>query len=420
VRFYFLIIILVFYSLNAFSIHLDAVTGYGMDTKGGLDGRVIKVTNLKPSGKGSLRWAVTQKGPRLVVFEVAGVIDLEKSSISIVDPHLTIAGETAPDPGITIIRGGLVVRTSDVRITHLMVRPGDNREQKRSGWESDAIAVTGRNAYRVHIDHCSLTWAVDENASASGPRDKGHDATSKQVTFSNSIIAEALDYATHKKGKHSKGFIIHDYVRDVAVIGNLFAHNDRRNPYFKSHSNGVVINNFMYNLGNAAVQLGYVRDEYLGSGLKPGNPKVTVEGNVLIYGRDTYSDLPLVSYQGEAYLHDNQVLNLNNEAMPQIHGDIIQKSKRIEWPQGYKALASKDLGQAMLDTVGARPWSRDPIDKRIVDSVNSRTGRIIDSQESVGGYPSYEPSRRKLTVPATGRAAWLKSLQTSTSAAQKD
>jgi len=387
VRFYFLIIILVFYSLNAFSIHLDAVTGYGMDTKGGLDGRVIKVTNLKPSGKGSLRWAVTQKGPRLVVFEVAGVIDLEKSSISIVDPHLTIAGETAPDPGITIIRGGLVVRTSDVRITHLMVRPGDNR--------SDAIAVTGRNAYRVHIDHCSLTWAVDENASASGPRDKGHDATSKQVTFSNSIIAEALDYA-------------------------LFAHNDRRNPYFKSHSNGVVINNFMYNLGNAAVQLGYVRDEYLGSGLKPGNPKVTVEGNVLIYGRDTYSDLPLVSYQGEAYLHDNQVLNLNNEAMPQIHGDIIQKSKRIEWPQGYKALASKDLGQAMLDTVGARPWSRDPIDKRIVDSVNSRTGRIIDSQESVGGYPSYEPSRRKLTVPATGRAAWLKSLQTSTSAAQKD
>lgn len=206
------------YAVEAYAISLVGVEGFGMDTLAGTQGKVIKVTNTNNSGEGSLRWALKQAGKRLVVFEVGGVIDLAKKKLLITEPFLTIAGETAPPPGITLIRGGITVRTNNVRISHLMVRPGDNNEAPLSGWESDGISVSGKNAYDVHIDHCSLTWAIDENLSASGPRDKGHDYTSKRITFSNSIIGEALDYATHKKGKHSKGLLIHQQLSVIPFL----------------------------------------------------------------------------------------------------------------------------------------------------------------------------------------------------------
>ena len=395
---------------QSFAADLTSVTGFGMNTHGGMaapDMRILKVVNTHSDGEGSLRWALAQKGPRLVIFEVGGVVNLAKDGITISEPFVTIAGETAPKPGITLIRGGITVRTHDVQIRHLMVRPGDNNEKRRSGWESDGISVSGADAYDVHIDHCSLTWAIDENASASGPRDKGHDATSKRITFSNSIIAEGLDNSTHIKGKHSKGLLVHDYVRDVAIVGNLFAHNDRRNPYFKGHTNGVVVNNLLYDIGNAAVQLGYVDDEYAISGLTPANPIVSVVGNVLIYGTDSYSDLPLVAYQGDAFLEDNQVINLRNLPMPQVYGDVKRLTTRTRWPEGLTPIASSDVEKSVLKNVGARPWQRDPIDQRIINSVIKRTGGIINSQNDVGGYPRYKTTHRTLNPPTTELDKWL-------------
>lgn len=403
-------LVAIFAAMSASAIELSHVKGFGFDTQGGIDGQVLKVVTTASEGPGSLRWAVQQKGARLVVFEVGGVIDLAKNSIEISEPYVTIAGETAPAPGITLIRGGISVRTNDVHIRHLMVRPGDNNEAKRSGWEPDGISASGALAHDVWIDHCSLTWAIDENASASGPRNKGRDATSSRIAFSNNIIAEGLDNSTHKKGKHSKGLLVHDFVQDVAIIGNLFAHNDRRNPYFKGNANGVVVNNLLYDIGNAAVQLGYVLNEYQGTGLVPKNPQVSVIGNILLYGSSTYSDLPLIAYQGDAFVLDNIVLNLDKLPMPQIYGDVKNMPPQsLKWPSGLQALHSKDLESVLLKDVGARPWDRDPIDKRIVGHVLSGEGKIIDSQNEVGGYPSYPETHRKLDVPEGDREAWLKS-----------
>ncbi len=390
---------------------LENVSGFGMDTPAGEGGRVIKVTNLNAEGDGSLRWALEQKGKRIVVFEVGGIIDLQGRGMGIHEPYVTVAGQTAPSPGITIIRGGIGIGTHDVRLQHIRVRPGTNDQAERSGWEPDGIGVSRRYARNIHIDHCSASWAVDENMSASGERYEGPDATSGKITFSHSIIAEALDYATHKKGKHSKGILIHDYVQDVAVVGNLFAHNDRRNPYFKAHATGVVVNNVMYNLGNAAVQLGYVEGEWDGKERRPGNPKVAVVGNDLRYGRDSYSDLALVSYQGDAYVHDNQVLNLEGKPMPQVQGDVHLLDDAPVWPEGLTALPLDDVYESVLSHAGARPWDRDAVDARIVASVRNQTGRIIDSQDQVGGYPTAEPVTRALTVPANTAevSAWLAS-----------
>lgn len=396
---------------NVKAVSLDGIAGFGLDSMAGSGGKIIKVTNTNSHGIGSFRWAINQKGKRLIVFEVGGVIDLAKETIRIEHPYLTIAGETAPHPGITLIKGGIRVASHDIHIRHLMIRPGDNNETSRSGWESDGISVSGKNAYNVHIDHCSLTWAIDENLSASGPRNKGHDYTSKNITFSNSIIAEALDNSTHKKGKHSKGLLIHDYVQNVAVIGNLFAHNDRRNPYFKGHTSGVVVNNLLYNIGNAAVQVGYIDDEYQQFSLTPKKPRIAVVGNKLIYGSDSYSDLPLVAYHGDAFMKDNQVFNLVNEPMPIKQGVINVLPTPPVWPSGLVANPINTVEKSVLNHAGARPWQRSPIDSRIILSVRKRSGRIIDSQNEVEGYPSDLQTYRKLTLPKTNVKQWLASFE---------
>ena len=105
------------------------------------------------------------------------------------------------------------------------------------------------DAYNILIDHCSISWAVDENLSASGPNTEGPDATSRRIAFVNCIIAECLNDASHSKGPHSMGSLIHDFCREIAIIGNLYAHNANRNPYFKAFTTGVIVNNLIYNPG---------------------------------------------------------------------------------------------------------------------------------------------------------------------------
>lgn len=145
-----------------------------------------------------------------------------------------------------------------------MVRPGDAGEPKKSGWEPDAISVSGGNAYNILIDHCSATWAVDENISSSGLRLEGHENTPHRVTISNCLIAEALNNSTHRKGEHSKGTLIHDNCCNITVIRNLYAHNKRRNPYYKTAATGVIVNNLIYNPGNQAIHSFWARSEWDG------------------------------------------------------------------------------------------------------------------------------------------------------------
>src|SRR5262249_49856471 len=156
-------------------------------------------------GPGSLRRAIDAPRPRLIVFEVGGVIDLGGVSLVVRNPEVTIAAQTAPDPGITIIRGELSVETHDVVIQHIAVRPGT-----RGGGAPDAIGARGREAYSILFDHCSATWGIDENLSVSGPADGEPSGTAHDVTIRSCLIAEGLSHAGHPKGEHSKGTLIHD------------------------------------------------------------------------------------------------------------------------------------------------------------------------------------------------------------------
>src|SRR3546814_689667 len=137
-----------------------------------------------------------------------------RKTLTITEPFLTIAGQTAPGPGITLIRTGIDVKTHDVVMRHLRVYTGVDGQPKRSGWEADALSTVG--AHNVVVDHCTFLWALDENMSASGPRFDGKTVaewrrgTSHDITFSNNLAAEGLADASHPKGEHSKGSLVHD------------------------------------------------------------------------------------------------------------------------------------------------------------------------------------------------------------------
>ncbi|WP_437516092.1 pectate lyase family protein [Sorangium sp. So ce1099] len=370
---------------------------------------VLKVTSLAADGPGSLREALATPGPRVIVFEVGGVIDLNKARLDITEPFVTIAGQTAPSPGITLIRGGMRVRTHDVRIQHLRFRMGDAGAAPASGFEPD-VTTDGASAYNIVVDHCSVAWGVDENLSVSGPRFDGPDGTSRRVTLSNNIIAEGLVESVHEKGSHSMGTLVHDYCTDVTVVGNLYAHNNERNPWYKGFATGTIANNVVYNPGKWAMRLGPVVKEWESSGITPEPPRVSIVGNYMRYGVNTKPGLPMVGTNslGSAYLEDNIAVDALGAAAPIASPDIVVLPEKPVWPDGFVALPATSVVDSVLAHAGARPRDRDEVDLRIIADVVSGSGMFVNSQEEVGGYPTAEPTSRPLVVPTEDIEGWLK------------
>jgi pectate lyase len=377
---------------------VKGVTGFGLDSKGGKGGEVIKVTNLNREGAGSLAAALEYKGPRVIVFEVAGVINLERKSLRITNPFVTVAGQTAPYPGITLVRGGLSIKTNDVIIQHIKIRPGEAEQEKKSGWEVDGIGCD-KGAWNVIIDHCSVTWSTDENISPSGPRfdgsgpDEWRQNTSHRIVISNCIIAEGLSNSTHSKGEHSKGSLIHDNASEILIIGNLYANNMQRNPLFKGGAQGVVVNNYIYNPGNAAIHFGLVPEEWKGHDFLSG--RMVIEGNYIEPGPDTRSSMAAGSFRGpvEVYWKNNLVVPASDRK--ELSGDFTRTETKPFWPDGLKVTATGEVKPRVLENAGAFPWERDEIDRRIIEGAKKGTGRIINSEKEVGGYPDFKPVYRK-------------------------
>ena len=386
--------------------------GWAAQTPGGRGGKVIRVTTLAAKGPGSLREALDTKGPRTVVFEVGGVIDLGVETVKITEPFLTIAGQTAPQPGITLIRGGIDITAHDVIIQHLRVRPGDAGMAKMSGHDFDAISTVG--AYNVIIDHCSMTWATDENLSASITRFAGESRAewmanaTRRITFSNNLLAEGLANSTHGKGEHSKGTLIHDHVNDVLIVGNLYAHNYERNPLFKGGARGQVLNNLIYNPGQRAAHYNLIAEEWLGR--EPYDTgEMILRGNVMRAGPSTQAPLAFFMFGGSGdlslYAEDNLAVDRIGQPLPQ-EGRYSTSPARVlamdappPLPFGVRLLPSGQVQDAVIANAGARPWDRDDIDRRIVADVIEGRGGIIDHEDEVGGYPKHAQTRQAF-VPA--------------------
>nr|WP_200943095.1 pectate lyase [Altererythrobacter sp. Root672] len=379
--------------------------GWAAQTPGGRGGAILRVTNLNADGPGSFKAAVLAKGPRIVVFEVGGVIDLGRTTIEITEPFLTIAGQTAPSPGITIIRGGIDLRAHDVIVRHIRIRTGADGQARMSGWEADAFSTIG--AWNVIVDHCTMTWGIDENLSASGPRFTGstveewRKGTSHNVTFSYNLLAEGLADSSHPKGEHSKGSLIHDNATGILIYRNVYAHNVERNPLLKGGVQAAVVNNLIYDPGKRAIHYNLMALEWA------GHPYVTGElsavGNVMRGGPSTDERLPFLMLGGDGDLRyfgkDNIAVDRHGAALPmfgrygETRAQLSEASAPSPWPADLDVIEARDVETHVLARAGARPWDRDEHDLRVLFFVAEGRGAIIDDESEVGGYPTVEPTR---------------------------
>ncbi len=405
--------------VGAFSLPAHAIPALDPFT-GGRGGRIIRVTTLAPEGPGSFTEAVKASGPRIVVFEVGGVIDLGMKPVKISNGDLTIAGQTAPSL-VTFIKGGIEIGqgTRNVIIEHIAVRPGEAGQPKKSGWECDGIYAYGASIVRV--SNCSITWATDEGLSASGKRfgennegatvEDWRAYTSNLIHFRNNIVAEGLSNSTHSKGEHSKGTLIHDNVTGVTVWNSLYTHNRERNILFKGGAQGRMTGNVVYNAGKRFAHYNLHNNEWGENAFVKG--EIEVRGNIFLGGPSTDPKAAAFMLGGDGALdlniHGNLALKADGTPM-ETTGRFGDANPLLTLKAHAYVDRTAELRAHManvLDTCGARPWKRDPIDQRIVDDVRNGTGRIIDSEQEVGGYPQ-RPETRAPFIEADWDLATLK------------
>lgn len=370
--------------------------GFGTDTIAGRRGAVLVVDTLAPSGQGSLRWALEQPGPRTIVFEVGGVIET-KTALEVHEPFVTVAGQTAPAPGVTLFGAGLSIQTHDVLVQHLAFRPGDATDGPDPN-DRDALQIIGNDrgveVFNVVIDHVSLSWAIDEGFSTWYPG--VHD-----VTVSNSLVAECVDDSLHPKGRHSKAFLIGDHTRRFAMLGNLLAHSHDRNPFIKGDTSSLVVNNFIYDPGRWPV--GLFDDEGSGPSL------TTMVGNDFVLGpasiRENHTMLISRSVKAGTKVHlaDNRGWDLQGEQQSLVDAERGHGATFVDAPvvsvKPLTVLPVAMVEARVVANAGSRPRARDAVDARIIATVTARSGRIIDRVSEVG-FTLPSPTRLPLALPA--------------------
>ncbi len=378
--------------------------GGGMYVTGGRGGRVIHVTNLNDSGEGSLRAAVDASGPRTVVFDVSGIIELE-SQLRIRNGNLTIAGQTAPGDGICIKNYATVVEADNVIIRFVRFRLG-NKVLNTDGED----CIWGRRHRDIILDHCSMAWSIDECASFYG---------NENFTMQWCILTESLKDSNHPKGEHGYGGIWGG--KNASFHHNMLANHDSRNPRFdhpqiyenpdnparRGHvdfRNNVIFNwgnnntyggeggwfnlvNNYYKQGKDSRDRKYIYDVngiYTSKDIDYGYPELYVSGNV-------YHDYPGITADNLTglYWHDDSSYEVPSDAV------ILSSPLSLEGPSGQDIYTSThsayDAFEAVCDFGGASD-ARDAVDERAVSGAESGTGAIIDLPSDVGGWPEYTAS----------------------------
>ena len=396
--------------------------GGGMYVSGGRGGAVYYVTTLEDnSSAGSLRYAVTRPGARTVVFDVAGDIIL-KSDLKITQGNLTIAGQTAPGGGICIRGGTVQVNADNIIMRYLRFRLGDESSFLSDG--SDAI--WGRYHENIILDHCSMSWSIDEVASFYANRN---------FTMQWCLVAEALRHSVHDKGSHGYGGIWGG--RNASFHHNMLANNDSRNAridhpgiylqgttdYRPTHRGNVDYrNNVIYNWGSNSTYGG--EDGHynmVGNYFKPG--PASVQRNYFLDAYWYNSSMGIGTAYPELYLEDNYhagsyATAINSDQWSGIYyhdqssagggANPPTTAGRRTAPLPIKSNdtqtcyttthSAADAFDAVLAHVGAS-LRRDAVDSRITsdartgtatypDGGNGSTGGIIDTQSAVGGWPT--------------------------------
>lgn len=374
--------------------------GYGKNTVGGRGGKVIKVTNLNDSGTGSLRAALAESGARIIVFEVSGNIKLN-SRLQIKNGNVTIAGQTAPGDGICIQDYEMNVDADQVIIRYLRFRMGDLTKNEQD-------ALWGRYHQNIVVDHCSMSWSIDECSSF---------YANKNFTMQWCILSESLNKSFHEKDDHGYGAIWGG--SNVTFHHNLLAHHNSRNARFDGGNRtgtgsspfGIdkvdYRNNVIYNWGSNSAYGGENGEYNIVANYYKAGPATVKRSRIMEISMET----DLVKYGpgfGKFYIADNYVDGNTTVTQNNWNGGVDKGSglgdtnyalAKMSAPFPAEAITPHTAIQAYNAVLlyGGASFKRDPVDTRIMTEVRdgtatfngSKTGKkgIIDSQTDVGGWP---------------------------------
>ena len=388
--------------------------GGGMYTTGGRGGKVIHVTNLNDSGAGSLRAALAEKGARTIVFDVAGIIELQ-SRIQIKEGNLTIAGQTAPGGGICLKNYTVNVDADNVVIRFVHFRLGD--EGPNAGDSEDCI--WGRYHQGIILDHCSMSWSIDECASF---------YANEYFTMQWCMLTESMNDSAHSKGAHGYGGIWGG--KDASFHHNLLANHHSRNPridhpeiYPKSggefdwskRGNVDLRNLVVYNWGDNSSYGGEGGHfNFVNCCYKPGPDSKDryyfVDAYSIYSSSKTNYGYPSLYLSGNVHAgHDD--ISENNT----VHGVYFHEAGSYAIPAGYSfasspfavtgasapAYVTTHSAEKALEQVlayGGDVLHRDSVDDRAVEGVKRNTGKIINTPAEVGGWPVYAATDAELAA----------------------
>ncbi len=404
--------------------------GGGMYSFGGRGGTVIVVTNLNDRGPGSFREACEAGGPRIVVFNVAGIIKLQ-DRIRIRAPYITIAGNTAPGDGVCLAGNTVELETHDVIIRHMRFRRGET-------WVGDRNdSIGGNPTGNIMIDHVSASWGLDECMSMYRhmyqPPEGGKELKlpTVNITIQNSIFSEALNTYNHAFGSTIGGL-------NSTFHHNLWACNGGRNPSVGMYGDFTFANNVLFNWVHRSVDGGDQRSYFsiINNYFKPG-PATPRDAPIAyrLLKPESERNKNVVDHFGIAYVDGNIVEgnarvtkeNWDGGVQPEVRSEALQTALaqiRTNKPFAHAPLriqSAKAAYQYDLANAGATLPARDAVDTRIVKTV--RTGKttatagpdaskeflhvgysqkvidgilglvpkgIITHPSQVGGYPNYQ------------------------------
>lgn len=369
--------------------------GYGAGATGGRGGDVYHVTTLEDNGEeGSLRAAVS-KPDRIIVFDVAGIINLKEALVF--SKNLTIAAQTAPGDGV-VLYGNRVSFTgaSNLICRHLRIRMGTNGPDGK-----DAAGIA--NGENMIFDHLSVTWGRDENFSINWDS-KG--TLPRNITIQNSILGQGLQ-------NHSCGGLIQtDTESGITLFRNLYTDNKTRNPKVKGLNQ--FVNNVVYNWGNGGA---YIMGDTEQTSEADIRNNYFIVGATLNYdGKTLGATAPFTRYNEHFRAHlsgnyydGNKDGVLNGREL--THEDCTKRKQEsstevvitptfLDKPSDVHPaieglMTARDAYEWIVQHVGASLPARDQVDSYLVEELTSlgRRGGIIFTEMDL---PTQGPGEIKL------------------------
>ena len=427
--------------------------GAGANATGGRGGTIVHVTNLNASGPGSFADAVSRPN-RIVVFDVSGIIDLHAAKpgkpdkakkegkggvIQIGQPNITIAGQTAPGEGICVKGGVIQIGADNVIMRHIRSRRGfvtegtagdaievkPSKSEERTAPSGQSQAAFDKTAKKkaergkfVHsfadlndivIDHCSASWATDENLTVTH---------TGRATISYSIAAEGLDYANQNQTppNHSEGSLWGSSAPDgrSTMHHMLYAHNRLRNPRTVGGSEVppvlTLCNSIIYDWSEYPTHTGSERVhlQWLNNFYKPGpSTPADIRSSAFQFHGDPLARVFASGniIDGDAMATADNKLAIGWQAKKFKELSAAEKSAMIVDKPWTALPANLQSAAGAYETVlaesGATLPARDAVDLRIVNSVRTGTGNVIQKETD---FPENQrwPDYRSLPPPKDG------------------